>query len=152
MALYQATFSIAGVNAVDGVLFNLKAAASERATLREVGFFIQVASTNAPQYGLKRMNAVGTGAITNATALLCDAADGAAATNLETAWATTRPTVTGGAGRLAAVANTIGNGVIFDFWGPKGIVIPVSGGLCGVMLNASGATLGTHSGYVVWEE
>ena len=153
MALYQANFSIAGVNAADGVLFNLKTAASDRATLREVGFFIQIASSNAPQYGLKRMNAVGTGSITVATPMLCDAADGTASAGLETAWATLRPTViTAAGGRLAAVANTIGNGVIFDFSGPKGLVVPVSAGICGVMLNASGATTGTHCGYVVWEE
>ncbi len=151
MAIYQAVFTIAGVNAVDGVLFNLKAAAADRARLLEVGFFIETASTNAPQYGLKRMNAVGTGAITNATIALSDAAEGAAASSLETAWATTRPTVTGGAFRRAMVANTIGNGVIFDFTN-RPLLVPVSGGLCGVMLNASGATAGVHGGYVVWED
>lgn len=151
MAIYQAVFTIAGVNAADGVLFNLKTAASDRAWLREVGFFIETASTSAPQYGLKRMNAVGTGAITVATAGLSDPADGVASAGLETAWATTRPTVTGGAFRRAMVANTIGNGVIFDFTN-RPLIVPVSSGLCGVMLNASGATLGVHGGYVVWEE
>lgn len=151
MAIYQAQFTIAGVNSADAVLFNLKTAASDRAILREVGFFIEVASTNAPQYGLKRMNAVGTGAITVTTAALSDTGDGAASAGLETAWATTRPTVTGGSFRRAMVANAIGNGVIFDFTN-RGILVPVSAGVCGVMLNASGATTGTHGGYVVWEE
>lgn len=152
MAIYQATFSAAGVNAVDAVLANLKTAASDRAILREVGVFIETASTNAPQYGIKRMNAVGTGAITVATPMLSDAGDGTAATGLETAWATTRPTViTAAGGRKAAVANTIGNGVIFDFTN-RGVLVPVSSGLCIVMLNASGATVGQHGGYVVWEE
>ena len=152
MAIYQANFSIAGANAVDGVLANLKTAASDRAWLREVGVFIETASTNAPQYGLKRMNAVGTGAITVATPMLSDAADGTAATGLETAWATLRPTViTAAGGRKAAVANTIGNGIIFDFTN-RPLVVPVSAGICVVMLNASGATLGVHGGYVVWEE
>jgi voltage-gated potassium channel Kch len=151
MAIYHATFSAAGVNAADGVLFNLKTAATDRAILREVGFFIETASTNAPQYGLKRMSAVGTGTITTATAGLSDSGDGAASCTLETAWATARPTVTGGAFRRAMVANTIGNGIIFDFTN-RGILVPVSAGLCGVMLNAAGATLGVHGGYVVWEE
>lgn len=151
MAIYQAQFTIAGVNSADAVLFNLKTAASDRAWIREVGFFIEVASTNAPQYGLKRMNAVGTGAITVTTAALSDSADGAASAGLETAWATTRPTVTGGSFRRAMVANTIGNGVIFDFTN-RPLIVPVSAGICGVMLNASGATTGTHGGYVVWEE
>lgn len=151
MAIYQAQFTIAGVNAADGVLFNLKTTSTDRAWLREVGFFIETASTSAPQYGLKRMNAVGTGAITTATAAASDAADGTNSAVLETAWATTRPTVTGGSFRRAMVANTIGNGVIFDFTA-RPIIIPVSAGLCGVMLNAAGATLGVHGGYVVWEE
>lgn len=152
MAIYQANFSIIGVNAADQVLFNLKTAASDRAILREVGMFISTAPTTAPQYGLKRMNAVGTGAITVATPMLSDAADGTAATGLETAWATTRPTVvTAAGGRLASVANAIGNGVIFDFTN-RPIVVPVSAGICGVVINASGATVGAHVGYVVWEE
>jgi len=151
MAIYQATFGISGVNTVDQVVFNLKAAADDRAWLLEAGFFIQVASTSAPRYGLKRMNAVGTGAITNSTVAQADLADGAAASALETAWATLRPTVTGGAFRDSAINNTIGNGVIFDFTN-RPLIIPVGAGLCGVILNASGATLGTHGGYVVWED
>lgn len=151
MAIYQATFGIAGVNATDGVLWNLKTGAGDQARILEVGFFIQVASTNAPRYGLKRMNAVGTGAITNATVAKSDNNDGTAASNLETAWATLRPTVTGGAFRDAMVANTIGNGVIFDFTN-RPLIVPLSAGMCGVMLNASGATTGTHGGYVVWED
>lgn len=152
MAIYQATFSIAGVNAADAVLFNLKGAATgPRAKLLEVGIFIEVAPTNAPQYGLKRMNAVGTGAITLATNALSDTAEAAGLTGLETAWATLRPTVTGGAFRRGMVTSAIGNGVIFDFTN-RPLFVPLSGGLCGVVLNASGATTGTHGGYVVWEE
>lgn len=151
MAFYHATFSIAGVNTANQVLFNLKTAASDRAIVREVGIFTEVAPTNAPQYSLMRMNAVGTGAITTATPGLSDVADGAASATLETAWATTRPTVTGGAFRRAMVPLAIGNGVLFDFTN-RGIIVPVSAGLCGVVLNASGATTGTHGGYVVWEE
>lgn len=151
MAIYSAEFSIAGVNSADAVLFNLKTTTTDRAKVLEVGFFIEVAPTNAPQFGLKRMNAVGTGAITTATALIHDAADGANSVALETAWATTRPTVTGGSARRAMVPLAIGNGVIYDFRSNP-IIVPVSAGLCGVMRNASGATTGTLGGYVVWEE
>lgn len=151
MAIYRAAFSIIGVNAADQVLANLKTAASDRAILRALGVFITTAPTNAPQYGLKRMNAVGTGAITVATAMVGDPADGAASAGLETAWATTRPTVTGGLGALASVANAIGNGIIFDFTA-RGIVVPVSTGLCVVVNNASGATVGAHNGWAEWEE
>lgn len=151
MAIYRASFSIAGVNTADQVLFNLKTAASDRAILRAAGFFITTAPTNAPQYGFKRMNAVGTGTITTTAPMLSDIADGVASAVLETAWVTTRPTVTGGYGALASVANAIGNGIIFDFTN-RGIVVPVSAGLCGVISNASGATVGAHNGWVEWEE
>lgn len=151
MAIYQATFSIAGVNAVDAVLFNLKTAASDRAILREVGLFVEVAPTSAPAFGLKRMNAVGTGTITASTQGTTDPAEGASPTALETAWATTRPTVTGGSFRRTFVPAVVGNGVIWDFTN-RGIIVPLSAGLCGVNLNASGATVGQFGGYVVWED
>lgn len=151
MALYSATFSIIGVNAANQVLFNLKTVASDRAWVREVGMFVEVLPTAAPQFGLMRMNAVGTGAITTATAGLHDPADGAASALLETAWATLRPTVTGGAFRRTLVPLAVGNGVIFDFTN-RPLIVPVSAGLCGVVINASGATTGTLGGYVVWEE
>lgn len=151
MALYQSVFSIAGVNTTSQVLANLKTASTDRAIIREVGVFIETAPTNAPQYGLQRMNAVGTGTITVATPLLCDIADGPASAGLETAWVTTRPTVTGGVGRRASVPSTIGNGYVWDFTN-RGLIVPVSAGLCIVIANASGATVGQHGGYVVWEE
>jgi hypothetical protein len=62
--IYRAAFGIAGVNTADGVLFNLKASAGVRPRLTQVFFGIQVAPTNAPRFGFKRMNAVGTGTIT----------------------------------------------------------------------------------------
>lgn len=139
------------MNSTDQVLFNLKTTSTDRAYLREVGMFIEAAPSNAPQYALKRMNADGTGGTTNATAALHDIADGAASALLGTAWVTLRPTVTGGAFRRTSVPLAIGNGVIFDFT-TRPILVPVSAGLCGCILNASGATVGTHGGYVVWEE
>lgn len=151
MALYHATFSIAGVNATNQVLFNLKASATDRCIVREVGMFLEVLPTNAPQYSLMRMNADGTGGTTAATIGLSDPADGAASAALGTAWVTLRPTVTGGAFRRSSVPLAIGNGVVFDFTN-RGIIVPVSAGFCGVIINASGATVGTHGGYVVWEE
>lgn len=151
MALYSAVFTISGVNTANQVLANLKTAASDRAIIREVGVFIEVAPSNAPQYGLMRMNAVGTGAITVATAALSDTADGAVTAGLETAWATTRPTVTGGVFRRTMVPLAVGNGVVFDFTN-RGLIVPVSAGLCVMIANASGATVGTHGGYVTWEE
>ncbi len=151
MAIYSAVFSIAGVNTANQVLANIKTGASDRAHILEVGVFIEVAPTSAPQYGLQRMNAVGTGAITNATVAAHDSAAPASAINLETAWATTRPTVTGGVLRRTMVPLAVGNGVIWDFTS-RPILVPVSAGLCIMITNASGATVGTHGGYVVWDD
>ena len=90
-AIYSAEFTIVGVNAVDGVLFNLKTVATERAKVLQVGFFVESLTTNPPQFGLKRMLAVGTGAITTTPPGVHDAAEGANTALLETAWATTSP-------------------------------------------------------------
>lgn len=151
MARYSAEFSIAGVNAVDAVLANLKAGAQDRMFLRQAFFGIEVAPSNAPAFGLKRMNAVGTGAITTATAFAHDPADGTPAGALETAWATTRPTVTGGSPRRGWVPTALGNGFLFDFRDAP-LIVALNAGLCLVNLIASGATVGTFGGYVEWDE
>jgi hypothetical protein len=152
MELYSAEFAgIAGVNAVDAVLANLKTAASDRAFIREIFIAIEGAPTNAPIFGIKRMNAVGTGAITTASAFAQDSNAGAPATTLEIAWATTRPTVTGGSARRGAVPLAIGNGFLFDFTN-RPLVVPVSAGICLVNRLASGATLGSFGGHIVWDE
>lgn len=152
MARYSAEFgSIAGVNAVDAVLANLKAAASDRLFLRTAFFGIETAPTTPPAFGFKRMNAVGTGTITTATALAHDSNDGTPSGTLETAWATARPTVTGGSARRGFVPAAVGNGFLFDFRDAP-LVVPLSGGLCLVNRIASGATLGAFSGFIEWDE
>lgn len=152
MGRYSAEFgSIAGVNAVDAVLANLKAAASDRLFLRQAFFAIETAPSNAPAFGFKRMNAVGTGTITSAAGTAHDAGDGTASGVLETAWVTTRPTVTGNSFRRGFVPLTIGNGFLFDFRDAP-LVVALSAGLCFVNRIASGATLGAFSGYAEWDE
>lgn len=151
MGRYRSEFSIAGVNAADAVLANLKTAASDRAFIRRFFVGIEAASTGIPIFGAKRMNAVGTGAITVATPMLNDPADGAASVGLETAWATLRPTVTGGSALRGSVPLAVGNGFLFDF-SDAPLVVPMSSGLCIVNRNASGATLGTFGGWLEWDE
>jgi hypothetical protein len=151
MARYGGEFSAAGVNAVDGVLFNLKAGTTVPLLIERIFFNIEVAPTNAPIFGLKKMNAVGTGAITAATLFTLDGLGGTSAASLETAWATTRPTVTGGSPVRGAVPLAIGNGFLFDFTNAP-LVVPINTALCGVMRNASGATTGTLGGYVIWND
>jgi hypothetical protein len=116
----------------------------------EVGIFVAVAPTTAPDLGLVRMNAVGTGAITS-TAGATHESGATAAGVLETAWATARPTRTGTRFRRALLPLTVGAGIIWQL-GPNGILIPVSGGLVLEQVSASGATLGTLNGYVTWDE
>jgi hypothetical protein len=146
MARYSGEFSVAGVNSADGVLFNLKASATVPLFIEQI-----FASTNAPIYGLKKMNAVGTGTITTATMFNMDGTGATSVASLETAWATTRPTVTGGSAVRGAVPSAIGNGFLFDFTN-RNLVVPINTALCGVMRNASGATTGTHGGYIIWND
>lgn len=151
MARYAAEFSVAGVNSADGVLFNIKASATVPLFIEQIYFNVEVASSNAPIYGLKKMNAVGTGTITTATIFSVDGLGGTSIATVETAWATTRPTVTGGSPARGAVPNAIGNGFLFDFTN-RPLVVPINTALCGVMRNASGATTGTHGGYIIWQD
>jgi hypothetical protein len=151
MARYGGEFSIAGVNSTDGVLFNLKAGSTVPLLIEQIFFEIEVVSSNAPIFGVKKRNAVGTGAITSATLMALDGLGGTSAATLETAWATTRPTVTGGSPVRGAVPLALGNGFLFDFR-PTMLVVPLNTDLCGVMRNASGATTGTFGGYVIWND
>jgi hypothetical protein len=152
MAVYSAGFSVAGVNAANTVLANLKTAASDRAKLLEVGVFLSVLPTTPPDIVLARMLAVGTGAITATANVANDPADAAAASVLETAWATTRPTftTTGPFARRGGIPLTLGNGLIWTF--PVPFVIGVSAGVVLANVAASGATLGNFTGYFVWDE
>lgn len=151
MARYGGEFSVAGVNSADGVLFNLKASATVPLMVEQIFFEIETATSNAPIFGVKKMNAVGTGAITTATVFNIDGTGATTIASLETAWATTRPTVTGGSPVRGAVPLAIGNGFLFDFTN-RNLIIPINTALCGVMRNASGATLGVLGGYVIWQD
>lgn len=152
MTRYSATFSVAGVNTANSVLANLKAAATDRLQLLEFGVFIETALTTAPVLALQRMNAVGTGAITNVAGVPHDPADAAAGGVVETAWATTRPSLTANTIlRRLQLPVTAGGGLIWDFTN-RPIIVPLSGGLCFIDINASGATLGQFGGYFVWDE
>ena len=93
MALHSADFSIAGVNTAGTVLLNLKASSTVPITLVEFGVYYAVLSTTAYDVGLVRMNAVGTGTITS-TAGAPHVTGATSTAVLETAWVTTRPTVT----------------------------------------------------------
>jgi hypothetical protein len=149
---YASTFSVAGVNSANNVLAQLKAAATDLLQVLEIGMFIEAVQTNAAILALQRMNAVGTGAITSTAGVPQDSRDPAATAVLETAWATTKPTLLSNTLlRRFQCANTIASGIIWDFTN-RPLIVPVSGGLDLIQVNASGATLGTIGGWVVWDE
>jgi hypothetical protein len=154
MAIYRVPFSLTAgaTSAANLVLANFKAGAQDRVTLRALFAFIEgTAPTNAPIIGLQRMNAVGTGAITSSVPAAADPADGTPASVLETAWATTRPTVTGLLLMRAQVALALASNLMLDM-SLRGIVIPVNGGLCLTQVNAGGATGTTLGGWAELEE
>lgn len=152
MAVYSAGFSVAGVNTANTTLVNLKTAATDRAEVLEIGVFLSVLPTTAPDIVVARMLAVGTGAITATANLANDPGDAAAATAVETAWATTRPTftTTGPFARRGGIPLTLGQGLIWPF--PVPLKLNVSTGLVIANVAASGATLGNFTGYIVWNE
>jgi hypothetical protein len=149
MPLSSAGFSISGVNTATTVLLNLKASATVPINVVEFGIFYSVLSTTAYDIALVRMNAVGTGTITS-TAGATHLSGGTSTAVLETAWATTRPSVTGSQFRRMVLPLTIGAGVIWPLG--SGIMVPVSGGLTLQGVGASGATTGTLNGYITWDE
>lgn len=152
MAVYSAGFSVAGVNTANSTLVNLKTASTDRAELLEVGVFLSVLPTTTPDLVIARMLAVGTGAITSTASVANDPADAAAATVVETAWATTRPTftTTGPFARRGGIPLTLGNGIIWTF--PVPMKAAVSTGIVLANVAASGATLGNFTGWFVWNE
>lgn len=151
--IYQASFSLAGVNTANTILANLKAAASDRLKLLEFGIGIVTAPSTAPEFSLERMNAVGTGAITTQAIEKADAADGTASATLEVAWATTRPTRLGTPApiRRFQLPLTIGAAFVLDFTNSP-LLIGLSAGLMLNQLSASGATLGLYNGWFKWDE
>jgi hypothetical protein len=96
------------------------------------------------------MNAVGTGAITSTSPEKNDTNDVAAAV-LETAWATTRPTITGNPLARFQLPVTLGSAIIYDMTN-RPIVVATSGGLIVQEINAGGATGLTLGGWIAWEE
>jgi hypothetical protein len=152
MALVSRDFSIAGVNTAGTTLLNLKAAATRSLTLIQLNVFYSVLSAAAYDLGIIRMNAVGTGTITSSAGATYISGDTAQAV-LETAWATARPTTTGGQFARGVIPLTIGAGFMWPLvqYG-EGVNVPANGGICLIGNSASGATLGTLVGSVLWDE
>lgn len=150
--IYQASYSVAGVNTPNSILANLKAGA-DRVKLLEWIVSVEIAQTTAPVLQLERMNAVGTGTITTSPNGPSDVADATATAVLEIGWATLRPTrlATPVGLRRCQLQAAIASAFIFDFTNRPLIIAP-NGGLMLNLVTASGATLGTLGGSVTWDE
>lgn len=150
MSRYSVTHTKAGVNTASTILWQLRAAATQRVELLELG--VAVASgppTTNPQFRLNRPTAVGTSTAT-VTPQAEDPGNAAAVTLLDTTWSTP-PTLGGTDLRSFPVPASIGAGIVWT-WYDKPLTIPLGAGLCIVNLNATGATLGSFSIYAYFNE
>lgn len=150
MARYSIAVNRAGVNTANTVLAELRAAATARAIVKEIGLTIQTAPTTAPRFVLARPSNVPAGG-TNNVPIPEDAADGAALTSFILTGQTTVPTfaTAGPWMRTIGLPVTVGGGFL---WADMNLVVPLSGSLLLANLNASGATLGAFDMYWVWDE
>lgn len=144
----------AGVNTADTVLFQLRAtSAVQRLKVLQIVFAVQSAPSTAPQPYLTRATANGTSSTTLAGQAY-DPADATAIGTLDSAWSVNPTVTTANKIAVGAMAVTAGGGWVWDLRDMP-IVLAASttaGGLCIVNAAASGATLGTVSCNVVWQE
>lgn len=154
MALYRASVNArAGINATNSPLFQLRSSTTSRLRIVEYGVTVTTAPTNAPQFALARATAVGTSSTTVA-GTPNDPGEPTPTGTLDSAWSVA-PTFTTSGPFLwtQTVPVAAGNGFVWvaaDV--SQGIVVPTSAGVILAALNASGATVGAHAFYVVWDE
>lgn len=153
MSRYVRGFSVAGVNTANTQLCNLvNTASTERIQVLQVAVGVAVAPTTAPSFYLARSTARGT-QTTTAAGLAFEMPEITTSATLDTAWSvaptfsTTSQLVRGG------LATTAGGWWIWDFRDCAIEIDATTGlGLVLVNANASGATTGTFTGHIVWEE
>jgi hypothetical protein len=149
VARYSVTANKAMVNTANTWMFQLRAAATQRVWLYELGIFIEAAPATAPVIRLNRPTAVGA-TFTSVTPQPEDPGNAAAVTLLDTA-ATTAPTLAGTDLRRVPLSNAVGAGIVWT-WYDSPLVIPVSGGLVVANATAAGATLGSLTVYAYFGE
>lgn len=144
MARYSVTNNKAGINTANSAMWQIRAAATQRIWLYELGIGIEVAPAAAPVIRLNRPTAVGTSTATVAPQAE-DPGNAAAVTLLDTTWSTA-PTLGAIDLRRWPLPNSVGAGIVWT-WYDSPLVIPVSGGLAIVNAIAAGATLGSLTMY-----
>lgn len=154
MDRYTVRGSKAGVNTANTVMWQLKSPSGNRPRLRELGIFVDVAPTTAPNFVLARSTGLGTSSAT-LTADKEDTAAPAVGVVADSAWSAAPTFTTAGPFlRQATLQITAGSGIVWTFAQEAlgGLLMPVSAGLCIANTLASGATTGTFSFYAVWDE
>lgn len=151
-ARYSVSLNRAGVNTANTVLAELRAAATARIFVEEIGITMAVLPSTAPRFVLARPTNTPAGG-TNNVPIAHDAADAAALSSFFLTGQTTVPTfATAGPWlQVAGLPLTLGAGLIWTFPG-NGLIVPTSGSLLLANLNASGATLGSFDIYFKWRE
>ena len=149
MSRYSMTTTKAGINTANSVMWAIKAGASQRVQLLELGLSVEVAPTTGPAWRLNRPTAVGTATAT-VTPQAEDPGVVAATALLETTWSAA-PTLAAVDLRRFAIPNSIGSGIVWT-WYDSPLVIPAGGSLVIVNGNAAGAALGTLSAYALVAE
>lgn len=149
---YELGVSKAGVNTANTVMWQLRAP-TRRTRLYELGIFVEVAPTTAPQFVLARATAGGT-STTSTLGQALDPTDAAATSTLDSAWSAAPTFNTAGPFlRRLALPITAGAGIIWT-WPDQPLVITSTATTFLVIANAvaTGATLGQFSVYCRFDE
>lgn len=155
MAIYTASGRSTLVTAsANAVLAGFRASTARRAYIREIGLFYITAPTTSGALGLQRSTALGTGSITAVVGQAHDPGEPAAIGQIETDWATAKPTTANNYMKRWTSAATIGNGMVWRFDEDTGLVVPLGNTATGeiVICNLQGTAPGTFDFYVTWEE
>lgn len=153
MARYSAGGSRAGINTANSAYFQLRpTSTAERLYVVEVGVNVAVAPTTAPAFYLSRSTAVGTNTATLA-GQPHEPGDVAAVGTLDTTWSANPTFSTSLFLRYGGLATTAGGMLIWTFYdAPIVLAADTAKGLVIANANASGATTGTFTAYMSWDE
>lgn len=151
MARYSLGFTKSGIAAA-GAIVDIATAASDRARILELGFFVTAATGTTPVMvvGLSRTTLVGT-RTSPVTVLAEEVADAAGTVTMATAW-TVAPTLAANPFKRLTV-NAVGAGVIWTWPSAGGLSLPVSGSVALHAISVTGTTPSfTIDGYAVVDE
>jgi hypothetical protein len=133
-----------------GMIAALVTASGSRAVVREIGVSVAtVGASSAPEVGLGRPAAAGTGTLTGTLGQALDSADVASLTTLTTTnFGTANPTAPTNFFRRFQLPNIQGAGIVW-VWEPQEFVLPISANL---VIWQFGSIAVTYDVYVKWAE